>query len=309
MSMPLPQFSHETLYDDAPMVPIKQLDAVWFQVGGTICNLRCHHCFISCTPENDKFKFMPLEMCKPYLDDAKALGAKEYYFTGGEPFANPEMIDILELTVSQYGPATVLTNATVLTEEKLARLKNIAQASEHKIEIRVSLDGYTPEMNDPIRGEGTFDRAIAGTKALVQHGFQPILTITRTWDDCDEKVLEGFVSLLAGIGYAKPRLKILPSIKLGAEVDRTTGYTETDRITHDMMQNRDPAQLLCHNSRLVTDQGVWVCPILLDSPHAHMSDSLQGAMQDYPLRHSACYTCWLHGAICSNDTTSCTAPK
>lgn len=305
--MPLPQFSSETLYDDAPMVPIKQLEAVWFQVGGTICNLRCHHCFISCTPENDKFNFMPLAMCKPHLDEAKALGTKEYYFTGGEPFANPDMIDILELTVSNYGPATVLTNATILTKEKLTRLKNISQACDHKIEIRVSLDGYTPQMNDPIRGEGTFDRAIAGTKALVQHGFKPILTITRTWEECDEKVLKGFVSLLEGIGYAKPRLKILPSIKLGAEVDRTNGYTQADRITHDMMQHRDPSQLLCHSSRLVTDQGIWVCPILLDSSHARMSDSLQGAMHDYPLRHSACYTCWQYGAICSNDTSSCSS--
>ncbi len=304
--MPLPLITDDSLFPDAPTIAIKQLEAVWFQVGGTICNLRCHHCFISCTPENDKFKFMTLQMCRRFLDQAKELGAKEYYFTGGEPFANPDMIDILELTLSKYGPATVLTNATILTEEKLTRLGQMATANEHHLEIRVSLDGYTRDMNDPIRGPGTFDRAIAGIKALVQHGFQPILTITRTWNDCDEKVLKGFVALLAGIGYAQPRLKILPSIKLGAEVDRTSGYTETDRITHDMMQQKDPAQFLCHTSRLVTDQGVWVCPILLDSTHARMSDSLQGAMHDYPLRHSACYTCWQHGAICSNNTTSCT---
>ncbi len=33
-----------------------------------------------------------------------------------------------------------------------------------------------------------------------------------------------------------------------------------------MMQGYDRSQLICQHSRLVTDRGVWVCPILLDAP-------------------------------------------
>ena len=110
-----------------PSVQTTSLDTVWFQVGGTICNLRCHHCFISCSPENDKFAFMSLESCRRYLKESRRLGVKEYYFTGGEPFANPEMCDILELTL-RYGPATVLTNATLFRDAILDRLETIANA-------------------------------------------------------------------------------------------------------------------------------------------------------------------------------------
>ncbi len=286
--------------EDAPRVGLGELDVVWFQVAGTICNLRCSHCFISCSPENDKFRFLSLETCKRHLADAARLGAREFYFTGGESFANPEMCDILAEAV-QYGPATVLTNATLFRDATLERLCEINVSTEHAIEIRVSIDGYTAQMNDAIRGEGTFDRAVAGVAGLVAHGFQPIITITRTWSGCDDMVLSEFVAALKRVGYASPRLKILPLLKLGAEVDRTEGYCNAARVTHEMMRGFDTSQLLCSSARLVTDRGVWVCPILLDAPDARMGDSLPDAMGDFALRHPSCHTCWSCGAICSND--------
>ncbi len=295
----------ETQSLDAPYVHMRQLDTVWFQVAGTICNLRCRHCFISCSPENDKFGFLSLERCAKYLEESKRLGVKEYYFTGGEPFAHPQMCDILDLTL-RYGPATVLTNATLLRETTLDRLQEIERRSPNCLELRVSLDGYSARMNDPIRGEGTFDRAMAGITRLVDRGFLPIVTITRTWEGCDDEALSHFAQLLKDIGYERPRLKILPMIKLGAEVERSGGYGREARVTHAMMKDFDQTRLVCSSARLVTDQGVWVCPILLDHPEARMGDSLAETVRDYPLRHAACHTCWRFGAICSNATT--TAP-
>ena len=288
---------------DAPFVHTTRIDTVWFQVGGTICNLKCNHCFISCSPDNDKFRFMSLETCAGFLSQAAKLGVKEYYFTGGEPFANPELCDILELTLS-YGPATVLTNATLMRESTLESLERIKSNSIHVLEIRVSLDGYSAEMNDPIRGSGTFVRAMEGIRKLVERGFRPIITIARTWCGDDGKVLAEFVKQLEAIAYSRPRLKILPLLKLGAEVDRGGGYDKHARVTHEMMNGFDQSQLLCSSARLVTDQGVWVCPILLDSPEARMSDTLAGAVGDYPLRHAACHTCWRNGPICSNQSSA-----
>lgn len=280
-----------------------KLETVWFQVGGTICNLRCHHCFISCSPENDTFAFMSLEQIQRYLTEADSLGVKDYYFTGGEPFANPEMCDILEATLA-YGPATVLTNATIFRSAIVKRLEQIRQKSPHPLEIRVSLDGYTAEMNDPFRGEGTFDRTMDGICKVVECGYEPIITITRTWGCAqkDDEVLSGFKQSLIQLGYTKPRLKILPLLQLGAEVNRSGGYHAETWITHEMMDGFDVDQLQCSKSRLVTHQGVWVCPILLDSPAARMGDSLTDTLTSYPLRHQACHTCYHFGAICTNST-------
>ena len=100
------------------------------------------------------------------MEESVPLGVKEYYFTGGEPFLNPDMTDILDRTL-RYGPATVLTNGTVLKDEWLMRLRAAEEASLYSLEFRVSIDGYSPETNDPIRGEGTFARAMSGVQKLV----------------------------------------------------------------------------------------------------------------------------------------------
>lgn len=286
----------------APMVRFDGLRHVWFQVAGTLCNLRCSHCFISCAPDNHTFSFMTLEQCRRHLADAYELGAREFYFTGGEPFAHPDLCAILAEAL-RYGPSTVLTNAMLFSDKTLVRLAELRNAG-HELTFRVSLDGYTPEMNDPIRGEGVFAKTLAGVAELIQLGYAPIITVTRTWCGCDQEILAGFKAALASVGYEHPRLKVLPSLKLGAEVQRSRGYTACERVTHQMMADYDHTQLICNHSRLITDRGVWVCPILLDAPEARMADNLADALRDYPLRHNACHTCWRHGAICSNTCTA-----
>src|SRR3954449_4297837 len=92
----------------APEVQPGHLDDLWFQVGGTVCNLTCRHCFISCSPHNHTFGFLSFEVIQQALEESVSLGVKEYYFTGGEPFLHRDMTAILELTL-RYGPATVLT--------------------------------------------------------------------------------------------------------------------------------------------------------------------------------------------------------
>src|SRR5438552_14252509 len=141
-----------------PLVELAHLDDLWFRVAGTVCNLACTHCFISCSPHNHEFGFLDLETIRRALDESVALGVKEYYFTGGEPFLHRDMPSILELTL-RYGPATVLTNGTVLQDEWLERLARAEAVSPYSLEFRVSLDGYDAATNDPIRGHGTFHRA------------------------------------------------------------------------------------------------------------------------------------------------------
>src|SRR5713226_8426963 len=122
MSVPLPILDDGAGSPAVPVVPLAHLDHLWFQVGGTLCNLECRHCFISCSPHNHSFGFLDLPSVRRALDESVRLGVKEYYFTGGEPFLNRDMVPILELTL-HYGPATVLTNGTVFKDEWLERLR------------------------------------------------------------------------------------------------------------------------------------------------------------------------------------------
>ena len=124
-----------------PVAPFFDLDTLWFQVAGTLCNLTCTHCFISCSPTNHAHEMMDLATVRRFLAEAAARGVKEYYFTGGEPFMNKEMFEILEETL-RVGPANVLTNGVLITSERARRLKALSDASDYSLEIRISIDGY-----------------------------------------------------------------------------------------------------------------------------------------------------------------------
>ena len=285
---------------DAPLQQLESLDELWFQVGGTLCNLSCNHCFISCHPGNDNFGFMDLETIRRYLQESQALGVKEYYFTGGEPFLNRDMLQVLEETLA-IGPATVLTNGTVFTPSSIKALRAISEQSLYSLELRVSIDGYSPQTNDPIRGEGTFEKALEGVRMLVEAGFLPIITMAQTWpEEENTRVFETFVTTLKETGYQRPRIKILPTLHLGMEAERSRPYSQAERISEEMMEGYDSNQLLCSRSRTVTDRGVAVCPLLIETPGAHLGDTLEDASGPFRLDQGACYTCYVHGAICSN---------
>jgi molybdenum cofactor biosynthesis enzyme MoaA len=288
------------LQTDAPAVRLAHLDDLWFQVGGTRCNLTCTHCFISCSPHNDRFGFLSLANVEKALAESVALGVKEYYFTGGEPFLNPDMVPILERTL-EVGPATVLTNATVLKDEWLERLAAAAARSTYSLEFRVSIDGSSAASNDPIRGEGTFDRAMAGVRQLLRFGFLPIITAAQVNED-DVDLAQRFAAVLKANGYDRPRVKILPLLRIGAEEQRCRGYNAEERVTAEMMAGFDESTLLCEHSRIVTDRGVYVCPILIEAADARLGDTLAEAAVPYPLRHAACFTCYQYGTICANPS-------
>jgi uncharacterized Fe-S cluster-containing radical SAM superfamily protein len=286
---------------EAPGVGLRALDELWFQVAGTVCNLRCRHCFISCSPDNHSHWFMSRTEVARHLEESIRWGVKEYYFTGGEPFMNREMLAILGDTLA-LGPATVLTNATLLPQRTVDGLARLAQESSYTLELRVSIDGVSAEMNDAIRGEGTFARAVDAVGRLAGAGFLPIVTTMQTWDDARaEEILDTFRSVLRGVGYERPRLKILPPLRIGAEASRDRPYRDVEFVDHAMMDGYPDELLLCSTARLVTASGVWACPILLDAPTARLGDTLAEAVgRPAILSEQACYTCWVNGAVCSN---------
>jgi AdoMet-dependent heme synthase len=288
---------------DNPTQELDHLDTLWFQIAGTLCNLRCNHCFISCSPENHTLGMMTLEQFLPHLQDAVRLGVKEFYFTGGEPFANPDLLKILEATL-QVGPATVLTNATLFSRQVVTQLISMRDASIYSLELRVSMDGFSPETNDPLRGPGTFKRIMRGIKLLLDGGFLPIITAMRSWPiERDEVELGKFKACLTEIGYRCPRIKLLPSLKIGQEALRDRGYSEHDYITKSMMTGYDSSQLICSNSRVVSTRGVHVCPILVDQSDSILGAQLSTAKKSFELRHHACLTCYRYGALCSNASS------
>ncbi len=284
--------------ESRPAVQLNSLDTLWFQVGGTVCNLACTHCFVSCSPTNHTHEFMGLKEIARFLEEGADLGVKEYYFTGGEPFLNPEMEAILEKTL-HYGPATVLTNGLLLAPARCARLKRLADASDYSLDFRVSLDGYSAETNDPIRGAGTFVRILAGVSNLVSAGLNPVITVTEVYDENgSSEGKERFFKLLQERGVSKPRLKVLPVFHIGAEAERSGAYETWQKLRAEDAPRGTWEHLQCSSCRMVTDQGVWVCPILVNEPGGRMGASLVDTLDEFGLNYAACWTCHVYGVTC-----------
>jgi len=277
---------------------MRALDTLWFQVAGTICNIECTHCFISSSPTNTSHGMLSLAHVEARLAEARELGVREYYFTGGEPFMNREMIAILAATLRQ-GPATVLTNGMLLRKEICQQLRAMSEASEYSLDIRVSLDGFDAQSHDAIRGAGVWDRVMIGLRNLSEAGINPVITVTEAAEGIrSDEGRARFLDLIRSFGFTRPRLKVLPLFHIGAEETRTRAYEDWERLSMETLSHADAEVLQCSSCRMVTSKGVYVCPILIETPEARMGETLAETLRPFPLRYGACHTCWVEGVSC-----------
>jgi len=283
-----------------PIAPLYYLETLWFQVAGTLCNLLCSHCLVSANPTNRTHLMMTLEEVKRYLAESARLGVREYYFTGGEPFMNREILPILEETL-KYGPANVLTNGTFIDDRLAARLKVLYDASRYSLELRISLDGTTEETNDPIRGVGSFKRILRGIQCLAKVGINPVITVTEAAPELGglgKTGREQFYELIRSLGLRQPRMKVLSLFHIGEEESRSCGYKKNETLLGMHLTEDDLLKLQCTSSRMVTHEGAYVCPILVNDPGARMGDDIQSTLVPFRLDRGACYTCYEFGVTC-----------
>ena len=241
---------------------------------------------------------MSLDEVKRFLGEAEGMGVKEYYFTGGEPFMNKDIFEILRLTLLQ-GPASVLTNGVLIKPDVARQLRALSDASDYSLDLRISIDGWDAASNDPIRGEGTYERILEGIRNLAAVGLVPVITVTEACADAGSQ--EGrtkFLSFLRGIGIPRPRLKVMPLLRLGAEVVRLRSYTREESLRDVALTPAEESALQCSNSRMVTSKGVYVCPILIDFNGAKMGETLASAAEPFELKFQACFTCHQDGLSC-----------
>ena len=283
----------------APTLDLQALDTLWLQVTGTLCNLACLHCFISCGPKNDNHDLMEMDQVVDALKWGREYGVKEYYFTGGEPFLHPEIEEMIDRTLEQ-GPLTILTNGMLIDDEMAARLAETFETSDYSFDLRVSLDGTTPEENDALRGRGTFDKIIGSIERLWNHGLNPVITVTTCHAESGgEAGRRKFYEFVRSKGITKPRLKFLAPFKMGREERRAGGYADNERLVEGDLGESEGSHLQCSSCRMVTSEGVYPCPILIEEENARMGDTLDDGMEPIELDHPACYTCHVEGVTCT----------
>jgi MoaA/NifB/PqqE/SkfB family radical SAM enzyme len=132
------------------------------------CNLTCKHCWLraaEATPDGVDLTQVPDERLLQLVEEAAALGVREWNFVGGgEPLLRGEIVLDMCRRIRELGMNGILhSNGTGITEKRLQTLIDIRWAT-----FVLSLDGPNAEINDAIRGDRCFERAEKNMRKLAE---------------------------------------------------------------------------------------------------------------------------------------------
>ena len=286
-------------------VSLLSLQTLWINTG-TLCNLTCANCYIESSPTNDRLVYITKAEVNSFLEEiaVSGLATNEIGFTGGEPFMNPEIIDILEATLSRNFRALVLTNAMRPMAKMQDGLLELHKEYKENLVLRVSLDHYDHICHEKERGARTWEPAIEGLRWLSEKGFTLSVAGRTVWDEDEGALRTGYGRLFKEIGLnLNPHNPI--DLVLFPEMDEMVDVPE---ITTDCWSilGISPEAMMCASSRMVVkkkgrDRPVIVpCTLLPYDNRFEMGPSLADAVVDVPLNHPHCAKfCVLGGGACS----------
>src|SRR5580700_10718298 len=141
------------------------------------CNLHCDYCCVRSSPTAPR-RELGLARVQRIAREATELGVKEIFVTGGEPFLQEDIGEIL-ISCAAAAPTTVLTNGMLFTRRRAESLRALPR---DRIVLQISLDSATPELHDLHRGSGTWARTREGIQRAREHGFRVRLAATVSTD-------------------------------------------------------------------------------------------------------------------------------
>lgn len=135
------------------LLPLTALVELTYQ-----CNLDC----LCCYNVQDNKQLLTCQEYDILFSDLRRAGTFILTLSGGEPLMRKDFFGILDL-IRKHGFAfRIFTNGTLLSEDKMIRLKNYPL-----IGIEMSLWGSNPEINDSLMGKpGAFARIIHTARGL-----------------------------------------------------------------------------------------------------------------------------------------------
>jgi radical SAM protein with 4Fe4S-binding SPASM domain len=181
------------------------------------CQLRCEHCYMG------ERLSQALKMNMPQIIDTLAtwrrLGGSKLTILGGEPTLHPAYCSAIR-AAGRLGYEHVITT----TNAQKPALRKFGQLEPEDLAyVQVSLDGGSAGSHDLIRGNGTFDTALATTAELVRRGFDTriictvnqanrgdVLNLLGIADEAGVSLVKFHVFSAIGIGHGNPELAMTP---------------------------------------------------------------------------------------------------
>ncbi|MCH9749083.1 MAG: radical SAM protein [Alphaproteobacteria bacterium] len=288
-------------------VALNQPETLWFNTG-TLCNITCNNCYIESSPTNDALVYLKSEEIIPYLDQLKIRkwDVREIAFTGGEPFMNPQIIEMLTISLKRGYDVLVLTNAMQPMMRPFIKtgLINLISKYREKLTFRISLDHHQSKIHDSERGKGAFEKSLLGVNWL--SSIKAKLAVAGRVEMAESEPLAraGFAALFAKHNWNIDAYNPSETV-LFPEMDETKDVPEITQACWSIL-NKKPETVMCSSSRMVVKRkgalspSVLACTLLPYDPRFELGATLQEAESEVSLNHPHCAKfCVLGGASCS----------
>ena len=288
-------------------VALSDPQTLWFNTG-TLCNIECANCYILSSPTNDALVYITADEVRDYLDqlETRQWGVREIAFTGGEPFMNPQMIEMTEAALERGYDVLILTNAMLPMMRKKMRegLLRLQTAYPDKLVLRISVDHYRHDLHDAERGAGALEKTVKGMEWLRDNGFTMAVAGRSVFEDTDADSRAGYAAFYAenglNIDAQDPAMTVL-----FPEMDESVEVPEITTACWGIL-DKSPDAVMCSSSRMVVKRrgaerpAVLACTLLPYSPEFELGETLEEAERDVALNHPHCAKfCVLGGASCS----------
>jgi mycofactocin biosynthetic radical S-adenosylmethionine protein MftC len=194
------------------------------------CNLACIHC-LSSSGRRDPMELSTSEALG-LIDQMAAMQIFYVNIGGGEPMIRSDFFELLEHAVEVGVGVKFSTNGSRLDREKARRL-----AGMDYIDIQISLDGADRATNDAIRGEGSYDMAIAAMENLAAEGFGPFkISVVMTRQNIAQ--IDDFDALAKRFGAQLRLTRLRPSGRGADTWDALHPTNEQQRVLYRWLLDR-----------------------------------------------------------------------
>ncbi len=286
-------------------VPLRRLTTLWFNTG-TLCNLECKNCYIESSPSNDSLVYLSRSEVASYLNEISEhnLGVEEIGLTGGEPFMNPDIIEILDDALSAGFRVLLLTNAMRPMMKRADELLALRERYGSGLVIRVSIDHFDPALHQEERGPRSWQPMLKGLTWLAEHEFILHAAARTRWTSDEDTMRTGFMKLFTShqipIDAANPAELIL-----FPEIDQ---QTEVPEISVDCWQTLGvhAEDMMCATSRMIVKRKgqsapeVVACTLLPYEDEFTYKTTLIDSLKPVVLNHPSCAQfCVLGGGSCA----------
>ena len=280
------------------------LKTLWFNTG-TLCNLSCKDCYIESSPRNDRLLYLSHEDVCKYLNEIETsnINCKSIGITGGEPFMNKDIIKIISTCLNKDRELLILTNAMQPLQNKKCMLLNFQK--NKNLKFRISLDHYTKEKHEKIRGKNSWDKTINGVIWLHNNNFN-ISIASRSLYENEKLLRKGYKNLFEQLNLNLDACNN-NDLVLFPEMNNLTDTPEITTACWSLL-GVNPNNLMCSNSRMIVKRKennkthVVACTLLPYTKEYDYGEDLNNSFKTTYLNHPHCSKfCVLGGANCINN--------